>query len=87
VWNEVDKRVTRAQNDLNSIGAAILTLDFMTSADEFTFRAAMRLLAAMMFGGNRVIQLALFKFFHSVHNEIFFNELRNRLVRPLSHRD
>ena len=81
VWNAIDKRVTKAQVDLNTIGTAILTLDFMTVTDEITFRAAMRLLAAMLYGGNRIVQQGLYKFFHAVHNEIFFTEIRSRLVR------
>ena len=84
VWNAIDKRVTKAQLDLNAIGTAILTLDFMTIEDEVTFRAAMRLLAAMLYGGNRIVQQGLYKFFHAVHNEIFFTEIRSRLVRDVT---
>ena len=87
MYAQVDKRVTQAQTDLNGIGAALMTLDFMTAEDEFTFRASMRLLAALLVGGNRGIQQTLFKFFHAAHNEIFFSEIRDRLVcRPQTFR-
>lgn len=74
-------RVQRVQIDLNHINAARTTLRFMTSKDEFTFRAAMRLLAALLVGGNRTIQMSLYKYFRTSRDETFFAETRDRLVR------
>ena len=81
VWEKVHHRVQRVQIDLNHINAARTTLSFMTSKDEFTFRAAMRLLAAMLVGGNRTIQMSLYKYFRTSRDETFFAETRDRLVR------
>ena len=55
----------------------------MWSTDLFVLqvRAALRLLAMMLFGGNRVVQNSLLATFRATRNESFFQDLRDRIVR------
>nr|KAJ3422770.1 hypothetical protein HK105_006449 [Polyrhizophydium stewartii] len=71
-WEVLDKRRTKLQNQLDSLGCTTMAERLMTSRRRPLIRAASRLMIMLLHGGNKQVQMSLWNFWLSTREERFF---------------
>ena len=84
-YDEVSLDIERVQNDLCALGIPTLALQFMTAHEEELVQESLRLLVALLDGGNRAAQHGLLTILHKSKDGRVFLRLREKMVRIRNH--
>ncbi|KAI9493708.1 hypothetical protein BDB00DRAFT_822221 [Zychaea mexicana] len=75
----LEKKKTHAQNTLNRLGCTLVAQNLLSSPRRAIFEAALKLLIALLEGGNKNVQDKLEEYFYSIREERFFYSFHHRL--------
>ncbi|KAI9249172.1 hypothetical protein BDA99DRAFT_575816 [Phascolomyces articulosus] len=75
----LEKKKTHAQNTLNRLGCTLVAQNLLSSPRRPIFEAALKLLIALLEGGNKNVQDKLEEYFYSIREERFFYSFHHRL--------
>ena len=77
----VSKDIERVQTDICNLGVTSLALQYMTAHEDALVQSSLRLLVALLDGGNRVAQHSLLTILHKSKDGRVFLRLREKMVR------
>ncbi|KAL3848189.1 hypothetical protein ACJMK2_019063 [Sinanodonta woodiana] len=73
------KEIEGVQNALNSFGAIESVLEHLSSPQDKIYQELLAFLAALLFNGNKEVQMSMFEFFTGTREETFFFAIKNRM--------
>ncbi|KAI8393697.1 uncharacterized protein BYT42DRAFT_609468 [Radiomyces spectabilis] len=78
-FETLEKKKAEAQNILNGLGCTLVTQTLLSSPRRQMFEASLKLLIALLEGGNKNVQDKLEEYFYSIREERFFYSFHQRL--------
>ncbi|KAI7903144.1 uncharacterized protein BX663DRAFT_507611 [Cokeromyces recurvatus] len=79
LFEKLENKKMMAQNTLNDLGSTLIAQNLLSSPRRRIFDAALKLLIALLDGGNKNVQDKLEEYFYSIREERFFYSFHQRL--------